>query len=341
MIQTNALTHDIARRLLVAFLAAPLVLACGPSRQDLGRRSLGFRVADGYLSGSGGVQLYYRLLGSGSDTVVVVHGGPGAGMGAILPHVAPLADDRVLLFYDQRGGGRSELPEDTTLLTGRHHVDDLEAVRKHFGQERLSLIAHSFGGILAAEYAATHPEAIERMVFVKATGPERDAARAVATSPFEQGDSATVDSLFTVMRKLLRGEGSDPVALCREYERLGGELARQRGEPSNWRGTTCEMPPEAVRYYYRYTAQLGPRSFGSWNFTDRLGEVEAPVLVLHGAADTAGLAAQRAWASAFPGGRLLLVPEARGTIADRPEFVIEVIEEFLGGEWPEGATAVP
>lgn len=293
------------------------------------------------MEADGGVRLYYRVLGSEGDTVVIVHGGPGAGMDAILPHVAPLADDHVLVFYDQRGGGRSTLPEDTALLAGRYHVRDLEAVRRHFGLERLALLAHSFGAILAAEYAAVHPTRVERMVLVGATGPERAAAAAIYTSPYERADSATVDSLTTVLRKLLRGVGEDPVALCREYERLGTEIARQTGKTGNWRGTTCDAPPEAVRYYYHYTAQLGPASFGAWDFTDRLGEVEAPVLVVHGATDTVGLPVQRAWASTFPRGRLLLVPEAETPIADRPQIVFDAIGEFLAGGWPEDSTPVP
>lgn len=322
-------------------LLLPAIVACGQAGRDPAAGAQQRAQAEGYLDGDDGVRLYYRVLGSAGDTVVVVHGGPGAGMDAILPHVAPLADDHVLLLYDQRGGGRSTLPEDTALLAGRHHVRDLEAVRRRFGLERLSLIAHSFGAILAAEYAAAHPSRVERMVFLGATGPERAAARAIYISPYERADSATVDSLTAVLRTLLRGAGDDPVALCREYERLGHEIGRQIGKSGNWKGTTCDAPPEAVRYYYRYTAQLGPASFGDWDFTDRLGEVEAPVLVVHGAPDTLGLQVQRAWASSFPRGRLLLIPEADRPIADRPQAVFGAIEEFLAGGWPEGSTAVP
>ena len=319
----------------------PAIFSWGQAGREPAEAERQGRQAEGYVDAEGGVRLYYRVLGSAGDTVVVVHGGPGAGMGAILPHVAPLAEDHVLVFYDQRGGGRSTLPEDTALLAGRYHVQDLEAVRRHFGLERLALIAHSFGAILAAEYAVEYPDRVERMVFLKATGPKRAAAAAIYTSPYEQADSATVDSLRTVLGQLLQGTGDDPVALCREYERLGLVIARQIGRAVNWRGTTCDAPPEAVRYYYRYTAQLGPKSFGDWDFTGGLEEIEAPVLVVQGARDTLGLPVQRAWASAFPLGRLLLVPATDTPIADRPQVVFDAIEEFFAGEWPAGSTPVP
>src|SRR5919106_2293557 len=77
--------------------------------------------AQGYLTGAGGAQIFYQVAGSGDDTVVVVHGGPGAGINDTRPDLEPLAQDRVVIFYDQRGGGRSELP-DTMLLGPAQYV---------------------------------------------------------------------------------------------------------------------------------------------------------------------------------------------------------------------------
>jgi proline iminopeptidase len=110
----------------------------------------------GYVTGAGGAQIFYEVVGSGDDTVVVVHGGPGAGINDSRPDLEPLAKDRVVIFYDQRGGGRSELP-DTMLLSPGHFVGDLEAVREHFGLEQMSLVAQSFGALIVAEYLRAHP----------------------------------------------------------------------------------------------------------------------------------------------------------------------------------------
>jgi proline iminopeptidase len=134
--------------------------------------------AHGYVTGAGGARIFYQVAGSGHDTIVVVHGGPGAGINDIRPDLEPLADGRVVIFYDQRGGGRSELPKDTTLLTPQYFVGDLESVREHFQLQQMSLLAHSFGAIIVAEYARAHPDRIARMVFLSATGPNRkEAAR--------------------------------------------------------------------------------------------------------------------------------------------------------------------
>lgn len=323
---------------VVPLLAAALLVACGG---DGAPRPAGDGAEDGYLVGAEDARLYYRVLGTGSDTVVVVHGGPGAGMNSILPVVAPLADRFVLIFYDQRGGGRSELPADTSLLQGRYFVEDLEAVRRHFGLERLKLVAHSFGSIIVASYAKAHPERVARMVFHGATGPRRAEAARIARATPPSSDSALSKRAARHLDSLLDGTAVDPVATCEAFEEAGRRLAEARGETTTWNGTTYAASPEAVRYYYRHTAQLGPVSFGDWDFPSGLEHVSAPLLVVYGARDSMALGGQRAWAAAVPHGRFLAVAGARkGAITDRPEVVFPAVASFLRGEWPAGAEVV-
>src|SRR5215470_106130 len=107
------------------------------------------RPAEGTIAADGAT-LYYRMVGSGPDLLVVIHGGPGMDMGYLRADLAPLAERHTLLFYDQRGGGRSQLlPDDAALYTMQRHAADLEALRVHFGLERMTLLAHSFGPAIA------------------------------------------------------------------------------------------------------------------------------------------------------------------------------------------------
>lgn len=324
-----------------ALVLMVVVLAAACATRSPGAESGRSHPDEGYLPGAGGARIHYRVLGSAPDTIVAVHGGPGAGMHAVLPELEPLAERHTVVFYDQRGGGRSELPADTTLLDARWFVEDLEAVRRYFGLERMTLVAHSFGSILVASYAEERPDRVERMVFFGAVGPRKAEARARARSAAAPPDSALGERLREVMGALLSGTSTDPVANCREYEAIGREMALARGESGAWKGTSCAMPPEAVRYYFRYTAQLAPRSFGDRDFTDALGHVEAPLLVIHGDLEAGATEAQRAWAAAVPNGRLLLIPDAgKGASADRPDLFYPAVETFLRGEWPAGAVEV-
>lgn len=329
-------------------LAAFLVAACGSdggARVDHATRDAEVTSSparDGYLVGAAGALLYYRLVGSGSDTVVIVHGGPGAGMNSILPDAEALAEHFVLVFYDQRGGGSSELPADTTLLDARYFVEDLEAVRQHFGLKRLKVFAHSFGAVLVARYAMQYPNRVERLVFHGATGPQRAQAARIARTATPSPDTALANRGTVLLRSLLEGTAADPVATCRDYEAIGRRLSALRGAPPTWMGSTCAAPPEAVRYYYRYTAQVAPRTFGDWDFTTGLEQVSAPLLVVYGARDSLAVSAQRAWASAVPNGRLLLVPEAgKAALTDRPDLVVPAITSFFHGVWPARAERPP
>lgn len=295
-------------------------------------------VQDGFLRSRDGAQIYYQVDGSGNDTVVVVHGGPGAGANVIRPDLEPLTLHHVVIFYDQRGGGRSELPADTTRLSALAFVQDLDAVRQHFKLDRLNLVASSFGAIVTGQYATVYPDRVARIVLLVATGPVRAEAARFYQRPPGGSDSVTASRQFEALRSLMEGTASDPRAACKTFEDLGKLAARNRGEFAGWRGSACDMPAEALRYYWKYTARLGPDAFGDWNFAHSLGDLDASLLVVSGGTDTLALAMDRAWATAVPNGRLLqLRTTSRAAHAELPEPVFRAIEEFLAGRWPKEA----
>ena len=112
----------------------------------------------------GGVRLHTRRVGT-DPPVVVLHGGPGADYAYLLPQYDRLAHGRALRFYDQRGGGRSPVPRDVP-VGWQEHVADLEALRKHWASDRLTLLGYSWGGLLAVLYALEHPDRVGRLALV-------------------------------------------------------------------------------------------------------------------------------------------------------------------------------
>ena len=111
-----------------------------------------------------GVRLYTRRIGEGPP-VVVLHGGPGAHHDYLLPQYDLLARRRTLLYYDQRGGGRSPIARDVP-AGWREHVADLERLREQWRLERVTLLGYSWGGLLAVLYALEHPDRVERLALV-------------------------------------------------------------------------------------------------------------------------------------------------------------------------------
>jgi proline iminopeptidase len=96
---------------------------------------------------------------------VVLHGGPGAHHDYLLPGFDALARGRELIYYDQRGGGRSPVSRETP-VGWREHVADLEELRRLWDLEHLTIVGYSWGGLLAQLYAIQFPERVARLALV-------------------------------------------------------------------------------------------------------------------------------------------------------------------------------
>ena len=293
---------------------------------------------EGYVEAGGGIRLFYRTVGTGSDTVVVIHGGPGFSMAYIAPDLEPLAKQHVLLFYDQRGSGRSTLVFDSASLDAHLFADDLEAVRKHFRLERLTLLAHSWGAAVAALYAERYPERIGRLLIVDGI-PDRAAL-------FMQGinrlnsrrDSVTRQRLQELQAARVANPG-DAIA-CRAYFRVffnaafGDTLAAGRS-----RGDFCGDSPEALNNKMKSVDRFTRASLGDWDWRPALRAVTAPALVIHGTADHIPVESARDWVAALPNARLFLI-EGSGHfpyLEARDQF-FSAAATFLRGQWPKTQT---
>jgi proline iminopeptidase len=120
-----------------------------------------------------GASIFERRIGSGPPAVVL-HGGPGAHHDYLLPGFDALAQGRELIYYDQRGGGRSAVPRETP-VGWREQVADLEDLREQWGLERLALVGYSWGGLLALLYAVEFPDRVSHLALVSPAPAWRDA----------------------------------------------------------------------------------------------------------------------------------------------------------------------
>ena len=126
---------------------------------------------------SGRELLFTRDIGDGTP-IVVVHGGPDFDHEYLLPDMDRLADRFHLVYYDQRGRGRSFTGRqpDVTMET---EVGDLDRVREQFGSESIVVIGHSWGGLLAMEYAIRHPQRVSHLILMNTAPPSRAGAVAL------------------------------------------------------------------------------------------------------------------------------------------------------------------
>jgi proline iminopeptidase len=250
-----------------------------------------------------------------------------------------LAENRTLIAFDQRSGGRSELTNDPALLTADHYVADLEALRQHLGLGQMTLVGHSWGCALAVLYAAQHPERVSRLLLLSPMPPARDP---YWSQRQEKEQSAIGREGLARMAELARAIDAAPdsqvTELCREEMQLAFRAyLKDVSALDRMKVGYCEGSPQAIRHQYK-AMDIAISSLGNWDFRPTLSRLRVPVLVVEGAETHVPLEATRAWVAASSNARLLLVPGASHITwleGDVPKL-LRALNDFLAGGWPEG-----
>ena len=110
-----------------------------------------------------GTELFVNVSGEG-EPLVLLHGGPGFSHDYFLPHLEPLSDELKLVLFDLRGMGRSSVDLDSVSFSLELLIEDIEALRRELGFNTFHLMGHSWGGLLAMEYATTYPEKLSSLI---------------------------------------------------------------------------------------------------------------------------------------------------------------------------------
>jgi proline iminopeptidase len=334
------------RSILLAAILAPGLLSSPVARSSPAKHS-GLRetaisasgVSEGLFEAADGVKLFYRKIGQGKDPAVLIHGGPGFNMGVVWPDIDALARSETVLMYDQRGAGRSEIIKDPALLKISHHVRDLEALRLHFGLDRMIIIAQSWGAGIAASYCAAHPDRVKRLLLLGPMPPTK-ALMDIRLKKLNEEAGDSYAPLADLMKSLPTTD--DPAAVCRQYLKIYFKpkfvdptaQAKMRSDP-------CGAPPEGIRNW-PLVSDAGLSSLGNWDFLRPLSNFNTPILIVEGAGSKPTLEGVYAWAAGLPQARLLLVPKAgHFPMVERPDFFFPAVEEFLNGHWPKAARREP
>ncbi len=266
-----------------------------------------------------GIEIFERRAGpeQGPQTVVL-HGGPGAHHDYLLPAVDALATGRTLVYYDQRGGGRSAVPR-TVPVGWVEHVEDLEALRVLWGIERLSILGYSWGGLLALLYSITHPSHVDRLALVS-PAPVWRSARDEFERRFTDRNMAPA---LEAERRAIRESGlreQDPEAYRQRIFELS--VAAYFFDPDRARDLTP----------FRVTARTQQEvwaSLGDYDLRPRLAALELPAVVLHGDADPIPTDASRTLATILSAPFHLLERCGHVPYLEAFEEFVRVVDAFL------------
>jgi proline iminopeptidase len=280
----------------------------------------------GFIDVPGG-PVWYRVTGTGPGIpLLVLHGGPG-GRICGYSRLDALGSERPIVRYDQLGSGRSGRPDDPSLWTVERFVEELHVVRQQLGLGQMHLLGHSWGGALAAAY-----------VLEKGT---EGIASVVLSSPLLSTRLWIEDANY--LRSLLP---ADVQKTLTEHEQAGTTDSDEYGAASEvfyerhvFGGAKIESPAEcdgAPSGQFVYEYMWGPTEFHAtgtlidFDVTDRLHEIDVPVLFIAGQFDEARPERIAEFQKLIAGAKLTVILDAaHGTLSKKPDEYRTILENFL------------
>jgi proline iminopeptidase len=267
-------------------------------------------VRDGRLELPGGHGVRWWMHGAGEETLLVLHGGPGAGTAYLRPLTALAADDLRVVLWDQLGAGESDRPDDPFLWTMARSVEEVEQVRRGLGLGRVHVLGQSFGGFLALEHALAHPEAVRSLVLSNTAASVPEVVRHMTGLRTALGPAA----FATLLRHEADGSTDDPAYKSVVTDLYARHLRRAHPwDPGRSRAEyEAEIAPLLEDLGPAYDVMWGPNEFFptgsllSWDVTDRLGEIAVPALLLCGLHDELGVPLHTAMAERIPRNELVI-----------------------------------
>lgn len=244
------------------------------------------------------VSLFVKVMGHGSP-LLLMHGGPGLDH-STLSSLEPLADRFTLIFYDHRCNGRSTGAVES--MTWDNLTADADALRQTLGFEQWAVLGHSFGGMVALEYALRYPSRLSHLVLMDTCGDARWVQHNAAEILAKRGYS---DDAVQAARRFYTGQLT-PAEVRRLVMKFVGAYFYHFG---------VRDAPHAVRAGFRIKMRPEAHVFGfkelytGWSVMDRLTEIGVPTLVLAGRHD------------------FLSPPEHDAILVDRlPNAQLEIVE---------------
>lgn len=302
------------RAMLAAIASAPLAAQAGGRIPD----RTGF-------AGVPGGRVWWRRLGEGSKPpLLLLHGGPGLGHDYLLP-LSALAQDREIIFYDQLGCGRSDIPTDPTQYTIAKFAVRLDALRAALKLDRIALYGHSWGGVLAIEYLATHGHAgVEKLILSGAFASTAEANAGIARLIRLMPDGARLASL-----EQARDYAADDYAgLAQAFSDL--HFCRADPKPPEFLASmqnaiNSPCVPAMIGLGLMITGNLK-----SWDRRADLARISVPTLVTAGEFDEITRNCQETLRDAIPDARLTIMPGcSHMTMTEEPEAYNAILRRFL------------
>ena len=276
----------------------------------------------GEIMTSRGVTIWYEVRGNvGKRPLVMVNGGPGFDHTYVLCSDAwdKIAQTRRVVFYDQRGNGRSGALKKGQTCTLADQVADLDALRMRLGVEQFDLLGHSWGGYLVMAYAAQHPEHVAHLIIADSAAPKWADTEFIFKYVFPEG----IDRQGRLDFADALGDTAASKASLREYMQMLFVSTEKRDD---------FLSRMSTYHYTRSVNEALNADLAKYDMWPMLPSFTMPTLVLTGRYDM-NVAPSTAWKihKAIPGSQWQAF-ERSGHLPyfEEPEKFVQVVGDFLG-----------
>lgn len=298
-----------------------------------------YPMQEGYVD-SHGVLIYYATLGYGPP-LLIVHGGPGASHDYFLPYLLPLARHNKLVFIDERGSGRSQKLVDASQYTVENMVEDVEAVRQGLALGRITLLGHSYGGVLAQAYALKYQQNLTHLILCS-TFPSTREMNQVFVRMKERMAPELRDRIDKMEKAGLFGHGqpyeqnryTNDYMIAAWGEGYFPYLYQNRPDPNydpvaNGAGTAWDLYREMWGSDGEFVIDGNLKSV---EYTGRLHTIHVPTLIVAGDHDECDPSLSREMHRKIAGSKLVILPKSgHMTFVDQPDLFIKAVDGFLHG----------
>ena len=319
-------------RLLIALLIAATCLTCSAQTSP----NL-FPIQEGFVD-SHGALIYYESVGRGAP-LMIVHGGPGASHDYFLPYLLPLMRTNRLVFIDERGSGKSSKLDDPKQYSVANMVEDIEAVRQALDLGKISLLGHSFGGVLVQAYAFKYQQNLSHLILGSTFSSTTEinqalAAMKAAMSPKDRDRVNALEAAGLFGKGEIWEHGRYP----EEYAKLAwGKgyfpyVYQARPDPNydpmtSNTGTAWDVYREMWGSHGEFVIDGNLKDI---EYVGQLSQIKVPTLIIVGDHDESDPKMSKEMHEKIAGSQIVILPNSgHMTFVDQPEQFLKAVREFI------------
>lgn len=323
----------------VALISIVLIAFASPAQTRRVPRTYNsavYPIHEGFVDAHGEL-IYYMTVGRGAP-LMIVHGGPGASHDYFLPYLLPLARHNQLVFIDERGSGQSEKLADPAGYTVENMVEDVEAVRQGLDLGKISLLGHSYGGVLAQAYALRYQKNLTHLILCS-TFPSTKQMNEVLARELASAPKDVQEKVHNMEKEGLFGHGlpyeqnryTNAYMIAAWGEAYFPYLYQNHPDPNYDPIANGVMSWDLYREMWGSDGEFViDGNLKSVEYVSKLHTIRVPTLIIVGDHDECAPSLSKEIHAKIPGSRLVILPKSgHMTFVDQPRLFIGSVESFL------------